>query len=238
MRNSLIYSYDVIQAALKDNKELYKIKFTKSHNGSPYSELNIPCINRIDFDKKIPINLIVRFAELLIKLEKFDDKFQDDFIDIFIFYNSFFDLNSGRTYQFYIGNLIIKYVKSGKYGQKAEDLFNRYLKYDEDTLREIAILIAESLTMNDGVKVFLEAVYTLFNSAKIYQINNRKRRFIIECNCKNDDLSLLKIDIIKEFFIPIGAKCTFLFRYPMPIIGDVNSTIIDYMSIINSKELN
>jgi hypothetical protein len=227
----------VFQEALKKNVDFYKLNFVKSNFGSPYLELDIPCINEIDFNKKISINLIVRFVEVLKQLDKFDENFQDDFIDLFMLYQSFFDLNSGITYKHYIGNLLIDYVKSGKFGLKAKELFDKYYDIDKNLLREISILIAENL-QNEKVKSTLyKAIFCLFNTAKIYEIENRKNSFIIVCNEPKNESSILKVEIIKELFMPIEAKYIFVYDNLVPILGNNESTIINKMAIISSEEL-
>jgi hypothetical protein len=214
------------------------ISFLCKDTPDPYLEICSPCINEIDFDKVIEINLLLRFSYVAdsLFLSKINDSLRNQLVNLILHYYSSIDLHQGMNVKYLSAEIFSKWLRSGACGNQNADLIIKMEIIDKDLfLKFIGILI------NHFFSGFFEgnlyaAFQLFFPNGALYQQKNRPKSLILFLNRIKSDTCDTMVLLLKSFLIPLEYEVTICYENHFGIIGMDETMQIDHITILETKE--
>lgn len=204
-----------------------RFKFNLSEKISPYSELNLESVNKIKSNietmnyKILNINPFLRFGEifyLLLNPEeyKYDKKVRDSIFNILIHFLGELDLYLGQNKKDIIIKEIVKTIENGAFGEEIGENFKIFKEYEKVTIAEGIHSMYNHLNL---LEVFKQVFKQVFPDSIIYDRLTSQTNIIIYLNYKKSKSNILKINFIKDMFLPLGLKIDLFWEKHFGVIG-------------------
>jgi len=226
---------DVFSYALEQDFDFSSIIFSRTKEAFPYSELNIPVLNKPDLTKTIEINLLYRLEYLADALfeHKINDKTADLLTDLIVHFNAGTDLNKGLSFKQLAAETTLNWLKNGGCGSQVTNGIEELIKQNNRQTLELAVLIFEDFFYGYSEKNLYAAFQLLFQDGKLYKRKDRDKELIIFLNEVKSDYCDTKLNLIKLFFMPFDYTLTICYKHHFGLINYEETMIIDKICIIN-----
>lgn len=208
-----------------------KLKFIVSQVISPYIELNMEDINKIDEDsfleeKIIDINPLLRFQELFFKLERTDLKdynkeIKELLTNIIFHLIGRIDLYTGQNKKDIIVKEIVKDIKNGAFGKEIKNFFKSFKEYEKYIVADVLYSMYNQFGL---IESFKKAFKLIFSDSIIYDNISSTTNLVIYLNYSRNKNNLNKVKVLKELFLPLGLEIDLFWINHFGVIG-VNSTM-------------
>lgn len=208
-----------------------KLKFMVSQIISPYIELNMEDINKIEEEsfleeKIVEINPLLRFQELFFMLEHPDLKnynkgIKELLTNIILHLIGRVDLYTGQNKKDIIVKEIVKDIKNGAFGKEIKNFFKSFKEYEKYIVADILYSMYNQLGL---VESFKKAFKLIFSDSIIYNNISSTTNLVIYLNYRRSNSNLNKIKLLKELFLPLGLEIDLFWINHFGVIG-VSSTM-------------
>ncbi len=232
--NQLINSLsDLIEVVHSCGIPMEKIRFCPSDNPSPYREINTPSLNTIDFPPyMIPVNPLVRFGRLMGIVKEIADE-HHYLLNLLFHWWVLIENNHGLDFSYFLNKITLKFINDGYLGTEGKMIIQRYT---ELTSSISADKFAGMIWNNYFNDIFPHGLYHvfryLFPQGELYLQKNRNHQLIIYCGEVRSDLTTVKLDLLKYFFVPFEYSIQVCYEYRFGLIGRPSMMIIGKISII------
>lgn len=196
------------------------INFKISKNISPYIELNDENFNNLLRKNIIELNPFKRFNDefsYIVDNEKYMDK--KNILELF--YNiSFhllgeFDLYVGQNKKDICVKEIIKGFEAGALGLFIKEKIKIFKEYERHIIASILYEMYRNLSSIDAFK---EAIKQLYPDSIIYDKISSKKNIIVYLNYL-EEKNKIKIELIKNLFLPLGLDVDIFWEKHFGIVG-------------------
>ncbi|MGL6065076.1 MAG: hypothetical protein ACRC0S_08340 [Fusobacteriaceae bacterium] len=208
-----------------------KLIFVVSQIISPYIELNMEDMNKIDGnsfleEKIIEINPLLRFENIFEELEHPDLKNYNQEVrglltNIILHLIGLIDLYTGQNKKDIIIKEIVKDIKEGAFGKEIKALFKNFKEYEKYVVADVLYSMYNKLGL---IESFKKAFKMIFSDSIIYNNISSTTNIVIYLNYVKNKSNLNKVKLLKELFLPLGLKIDLFWINHFGVIG-VSSTM-------------
>lgn len=208
---------------LENNSFRYEL----SEKISPYMELNLETINKIESgieQKKehiIDINPFYRFSDIFYILLNpneyaLDKNLRDSLLNILTHFLGELDLYLGQNKKDIIVKEIVKNIKNGVLGEEVRKDFEAFKEYEKTIIADILHCMYNYLGMIDSFK---KAVKQIFKDSLIYDKLTSDTNVVVYLNYPKNIENQTKIKFIKEMFLPLGIEIDLFWEKHFGVLG-------------------
>lgn len=202
-------------------------KFSVAEIFSPYIELNLDAMNEVKSNLEsqknniLEVNPFIRFGEIFYELlnpdkYKFDKKLRESVFNILIHFLGELDLYLGQNKKDIIIKEMVKNIEKGAFGEKIKEDFKIFREYEK-------VIIADGLycmyNYLDMLESFKKVFKYIFPDSIIYDRLTSETNIVIYLNYKNNKINQLKVNFIKEMFLPLGLEIDLFWEKHFGVIG-------------------
>ena len=202
-------------------------KFCLSEVLSPYTELNLEAMNGVKNNLEsmkqqvLEVNPFVRFADifyLLLDPDKYKNnkKLRDCIFNILIHFLGELDLYLGQNKKDIIIKEMVKNIEKGAFGEDIKGNFKVFKEYEK-------VIIADGLycmyNFLDMLEAFKKVFKAIFSDSIISDRLTSETNIVIYLNYKKTKENMLKVDFIKEMFLPLGLEVDLFWEKHFGVIG-------------------
>jgi len=202
-------------------------KFCLSEILSPYTELNLEAINEVKNNlesmkcQTLEVNPFIRFADIFYLLldpdkYKYNQKIRDSIFNILIHFLGELDLYLGQNKKDIIIKEMVKNIEKGAFGENIKSNFKVFKEYEKVVIADGLYCMYNYLNM---LEAFKKVFKTIFSDSIIYDRLTSETNIVIYLNYKQTKENILKVNFIKEMFLPLGLEIDLFWEKHFGVIG-------------------
>ncbi len=225
------YLWDFIIKAQKLEIPKKNIQFSKAKTYSPYMELSHENINFSKIENQIEINPYYRFYEIFKDLfpidEKEDIELRNALFDILIHFLTNMDLHQGMNKREFYLQFILEDIEENVFGKSIKEKMKAFNRKEKNILLDQILKLYET---KEALYLFKETMKKIFKKVMVYTSEEKDEILLFigdERNEKNEE----KLDLIKEFFMPIKFHLEIYWKNHFGILGVEETMKIDELAL-------
>lgn len=228
------YIWELLLEADQEGIPRKHIIFELAKQYSPYMEISFEDLNRstLENNLNIEINPYYRFFHIFKNLFHPDNtesiELRQVTLDILIHYLTDLDLKQGLCKREYYMRFIERDILNGIYGEQMTTVFKLLTLQEKQILLEA---IFQLYTTGVSLLVFKNVMHRIFNRSFIYQNNETKSEVLIYIGERKSGLSVQKLQMLYEFFLPLHTKIVVYWEYHFCIFDVPGTNKIDEIAL-------
>jgi hypothetical protein len=229
---SMNYIWDLVIKANRAGTPMEKLTFAPAKSYSPYMELSNENINFKQVDSEIEINPYYRFYEIFKDLfninNEADLELRKVLFDITIRFLTELDLRQGMNKTEYYLRFIRRDLGSGCFGPKIRDGFGLLDEFEQNVVTENVYRL---LITGEMLPLLRETIRLIFINSTIYANYEAANELLFFIAAERTELNLLKLELIKELFLPLKFVTITYWKDHFGVIGMDETMRVDQIAL-------
>lgn len=226
------YVWDLIIKAKQLNIPLKNIKFLAAKSYSAYMELSDKYLNFNKVENEVEVNPYYRFYEIFKDMfninNNSDTEFREVLFDIAMHFLAEIDVMQGMNKREYYIRFIIEDIERGIFGEEIKD---KFALFDKEEKNIIAHNILKLYITAEALYLLKDTIRKIFKNSTIYVNYEKKDELLFYIPYTRNDINEAKVDLIKEFFLPIKFHTEIYWKDHFGIIGVEETMKIDSIAL-------
>lgn len=214
------YIWDLVIKAERSGLAKQTIKFSAARIFSPYLELSLKYLNTPEVPPQVEVNPYYGYYEIFKELFDINNseetELRNTLFDIIIHFLADIDRNQGLNKRDYYLKFILQDIEAGLFGKQNSV---RIKLFDRDEKEIIAGNILRLYELGEAVYLLTDTLRKIFKKPFIYANPEEKDELIIYIDQKESRTAQEKMELIKEFFVPVRFQTEIYWKNHFGIIG-------------------
>jgi hypothetical protein len=226
------YVWDLVIAAHQTGIPIEQLTFTPAKIYSPYMELSNEHLNFKQIEPEIELNPYYRFYEIFKDL--FDINNDDDWelrnvlFDIIIHFLTGIDLRQGMNKTEFYLRFIHREIAAGRFGPAVRKKFALFTEVEQNIVVEN---VYQLLITGEMFYLLKDTMRRIFKHAMIYANYETANELLFFIACEKTDLNVLKLEVIKELFLPLQFVTLTYWQDHFGVIGRDETMHMDHIAL-------
>ena len=226
------YIWDLVIKAERSGLTKKNINFSAAKIFSPYMELSLKYINTKEVTPKVEVNPYYGyygiFKDLFDINNSEETELRNTLFDIIIHFLADIDLIQGLNKRDYYLKFMLKDIESGLFGSENSE---RIKLFDRDEREIIAGNILRLYEMGEAVYLLIDTMRKIFKKSIIYANPEEKDELFIYIDQKESKTAQEKMELIKDFFVPVRFHTEIYWKNHFGIIGIDEIMMVDDIAL-------